>query len=355
MPTVALIGSYDAGSTDAFDAAVGPHAVEDSQRRVALRSGTLSIPDPNLQRLAETVGSAKTVAAELTLWDYPNNALHTGGPTEAEWIGHLRGADVLLALVAVAAGDAIGSQAERTLSDLNSELSLLDLLVLEGAIARAGEGAASGPRNERRALAARHELLERVRAALETARPIQDFGLSAPEFLDLRGLALLSTKPVAVALNVADPAVAEALTWAKRERDPAWCVVAAATESQLHDLEPSDAAAFRDDLGFTTDAATRVARAVLAAAGLLTFYTANDQSATAWLLPRDSTAVDAAGTVHNDLAAGFIRTDVASLDELLDAGGLAPLREAGRLRREGREYVVADRDFLTIHFSRPAR
>ena len=355
MPTVALIGSFDAGAAELFDAAVGPHAVEDSQRRVALRSGTLSVPDQDLQRLAEILGSAKTSAAELTLWDYPNNALHTGGPTEAEWIGHLRGADVLLALVAVDDGDAVGPPADQTLSDLRAELALLDLLVLEGAIARAVEGAASGPRNERRVLAARHELLDRVRTALEAARPIGDIGLSAPEMLDLRGLALLSAKPVAVALNVTDAAVAEALAWVERERDPAWCVVAGATEAQLHDLEPPDADAFRGDLGLTTDAATRVARAVLAAAGLLTFYTANDQAATAWLLPRGSTAVEAAGTVHSDLASGFIRTDVASLDELLDVGGLAPLREAGRLRREGREYLVADRDFLTIHFSRPAR
>lgn len=355
MPTVALIGSYDAGATDVFDAAVGPHAVEDSQRRVALRSGTLSVPDEDLQRLAKTLGSAKTTAAELTLWDYPNNALHAGGPTEAEWIGHLRGADVLLALVAVDDGEAVGPQADRTLSDLRAELALLDLLVLEGAIARAGEGAASGPRNERRDLAARHELLDRVRTALEAARPIGDSGLSATELLDLRGLALFSAKPVAVALNVADAAVSKALAWLDRTRDPAWCVVAGATEAQLQDLEPPDADAFRDDLGLTTDAATRVARAVLAAARLLTFYTANDQAATAWLLLRGSTAVEAAATVHSDLAAGFIRTDVASLDQLLDLGGLAPLREAGSLRREGREYVVADRDFLTIHFSRPAR
>ena len=351
-PTVALVGRYDAGCAEVFDAAVGAHVAEARRGRLALRTGVLSVFDPHVERLAGLLGSQRAQQAELALWDYPGNAPQAGAATEAEWVGHLRTADILLVVVSVSGAEDLESQAQRAVSDLRTELSLLDLMVLETAVQRAQERAAHGPRADRRQARTQLDALQRVRADLESGQALAPDQLDHAELVDLRGFALFGMKPQAVALNVPDELARDALTWLERADEPTWCAVCGGTEAELHTLEPDEVAAFRADLGFATSAAARVGQAVLAAADLITFYTANENAATAWLLPQGATAVEAAGTIHSDLAASFIRADVVPVDTLLDAGGLAALRSSGALRREGREYPVADGDFLLVHFSR---
>lgn len=347
---IALVGRYDAGCGQVLDAAGGHHVRPASHGRVAMRVGTLEVPDECLAQLAQLLGSERATRAALDLWEYSNNALQAGGATEAEWVGQLRTADALLA---VAVGDAFTDEARADVaSALQTELALLDLAVVESSIRRSSERTSQGPRAERAGARAHLETLRRARERLEGTAAIGTDTFSEAELADLRGYGLFAMKPVVLVLNVSDGQAHSAAAALRASDDQTWTAVAGETESELHTLEADEAEAFRTELGFADTAASRIARAILAAADLIRFYTANENAATAWLLPRGASVVAAAGTIHSDMASGFIRADVAPLDALLEAGGLEDMRRAGTVRREGRDHQVADGDFLEIHFSR---
>ena len=349
QPTVALIGRPDSGIDQVFDAAVGPQVVE-SRDRLPRRIGALRLPDQRLRRLADVMGSQSVVQAQLTLWHFPGHGLGLGADTNSAWLGELRTADALAFVVRPATGADVESALRRGADDLATELALWDLEVIDGAAERAHERATRGPRLERREAQHAYDLLNRTREQLAASASIDLGALTPDDQRALRGFGLFAAKPRALIANVADPdAPAAARATANL---PASAVVAGETEAEIWSLEPDDAEAFRDDLGLPDTAADRVGAAVMQAAGLHVFYSANRAAATAWFLPVGGTALEAAATIHSDFAQRFIGADVASCDEVVASGGLAPLRAAGRLQRVGRDHVLADRDVLHIHFSR---
>jgi hypothetical protein len=349
QPTVALIGHPDSGVDQVFDAAVGPQVVE-SRDRMPRRIGALGLPDRRLTRLADVMGSRSMVQAQLTLWHFPGHALGLGADVNPAWLGELRTADVLGFVVHPATGADVETALRSSADDLAADLALWDLEVLDGAAARAHERAATGPRVERREAQHTLELLDRTREQIAASPVLDTSALTPDDRRALRGFGLFAAKPRAVIANVADldaPGAARATA-----NLSAFAVVAGETEAEIWSLEPEDAEAFREDLGLPGTAADRVGVAVMQAAGLHVFYTANRAAATAWLLPVGGTALEAAATIHSDFAQRFIGADVAPCDEVVTAGGLAPLRAAGRLQRVGRDHALADRDVLQIHFSR---
>ena len=348
MPVIALAGDFEAGVEAAFAAAVGQHVVPAPQGRLGVQTGAMSLPDPRLHDLQDVFRAAQTVPVSFTLWHAPGHALAAGEPPNAEWIGRLRTADALLLVVS---GDGGLHAAADRLNALHTELAVLDLAVLEPAQQRLQERLTSGPRVERREAREQLAVVSRAREALEANRPMLE-GLAPQAVVSLRGFGLLSAKPCAVACNAPDDdaAAIEAQRSAGGLDD--WCVVAAATEGELDDLPEEDAAAFREDLGLPGLASDRVGQALRTALNQITFYTGNTRSVNAWMLPRGATALDAAGTIHSDLAAGFIRADAVAADELVEGGSLAALRERGQLRRVGRDYVVPDGEVIQVHFSR---
>lgn len=345
QPTVALIGRPDCGIDQVFDAAVGSQVVE-SRDRMPRRIGALGLPDHRLTRLAEVMGSQSVVHAQLTLWHFPGHGLGLGTDVNPAWLGELRTADVLGFVVHPEAGTNLRSSAD----DLAAELALWDLEVLEGAAARAHERATKGPRVERREAQHTLELLNRAREQLTASAVLDLEALTRDDQRALRGFGLFAAKPRALIANVADPDAPAAAR--ATEGVPTLAVVAGETEAEIWSLEPDDAQAFRDDLGLPGTAANRVGAAVMQAAGLHVFYTANRAAATAWLLPVGGTALEAAATIHSDFAQRFIGADVAPCDQVIAADGLAPLRAAGSLQRVGRDHALVDRDVLQIHFSR---
>ena len=349
QPTVALIGRPDSGIDQVFDAAVGSQVVE-SRDRMPRRIGALGLPDRRLTRLADVMGSQSEVQAQFTLWHFPGHGLGMGANVNPAWLGELRTADVLGFVVRPTSAPDVESALRSSADDLAAELALSDLEVLEGATARAHERATKGPRAERREAQHTLELLNRTHEQLSAAAVLDTSTLTPDDQRALRGFGLFAAKPRAVIANVADldaPAAARAT-----DSLSAFAVVAGETEAEIWSLEPDDAEDFRDDLGLPGTAADRVGAAVMQAAGLHVFYTANRAAATAWLLPVGGTALEAAATIHSDFAQRFIGADVAPCDQVIAADGLAPLRAAGRLQRVGRDHVLADRDVLQIHFSR---
>ncbi len=348
MSTIALIGEFGTGIESVFTAVVGRRIVQHSHGRVDVQSGTLQISDPVLHSIQSVFSASRIVPTEFTLWHTPSHALSTITPSYPEWVGFLRTADALLLVVAC---DGNLETATEQISSLRTELALLDLGVIEPAQHRLRKKLESGPRIERRTSGNQLELLDQVTHTLESGHHIGNT-LEPHELASLREYGLLTTKPTAVAVNVPDEAAAT--TEAKRSEADliSWCVIAGSTEADLPDLPSEDIAAFRSDLRVTSSAAFRLGRAVQGALDFIVFYTGNSSSVNAWNLARGKSALDAARSIHSDLADRFVRADVASASKLVEAGSWAQLREIGELQSVGRDYIVENCDVIQVHFSR---
>ncbi len=187
--------------------------------------------------------------------------------------------------------------------------------------------------------------------------PLGAFGLTDDEELLLRGYRFLTQKPVLVVLNIDEARLPEAAALEAAGRDryaqPHSDVAALAgkIEAEIGELPGDDARLFMDDLGIAEPSRGRVIRLTYALLGLFSFFTAGEDECRAWTLRTGSTAVDAAGAIHTDLARGFIRAQVISVEELLEAGSMAEARKRGILRQEGKTYQVRDGEVLEILFN----
>lgn len=231
---------------------------------------------------------------------------------------------------------------------VETELVLADLELVERLVERREREWRTRPQEH----AAERERLERWRASLEQGRPLRSLGMAEPSAL--KGLGLLTGKPVLWVLNVAEPAddAAEVATRLSALDPGSRAVaVAAALEWEVLQLEPEERAEFRAELGLAGSGLERVVRAAFGLLGLVTFYTVVKGKLQAWAIPAGTLAPQAAGRVHSDMEAGFVRARVAAADDLLELGSAAAVRDAGRLRTEGREYPVRDGDVIEFLFS----
>jgi len=188
--------------------------------------------------------------------------------------------------------------------------------------------------------------------------PIRALDLAVDDAKAIRGFRFLTEKPVLVLLNVGEgdvpqmDALVARVAAAYRTERTLVAGLSAKIEMELGELEPDEAAVFMTELGIAESGLARVIRLSYALLGLISFLTAGPDEVRAWPIPDGSTAVDAAGAIHSDLARGFIRAEVLSFDDLIELGSMAEARKRGRLRSEGRTYLVNDGDVVEILFSR---
>ncbi|GBD19144.1 Ribosome-binding ATPase YchF [bacterium HR27] len=200
-------------------------------------------------------------------------------------------------------------------------------------------------------------MLERLHRALSDGIPIRAIELQPDEEKLLRGFGFLTQKPLLILLNLGEERLSEAETLlaAASERLPGPGIAVEALpgklEAELAQLAPDEAAAFMQELGISEPARNRVIRTSYRLLGLISFFTVGPDEVRAWTIRRGATAAEAAGTIHSDLAQGFIRAEVVHYDDLVRAGSLAEARKLGALRLEGRNYVVEDGDVVHILFN----
>ncbi len=246
----------------------------------------------------------------------------------------------------------------RDLEALDLEFTLADLAMAERRLERLQGSGRHGTQAEREAAEREEVVLRRIHEGLEAGTPIRDLGLDADESKAIRGFRFLTEKPVLVLLNVGEgdlstaPALVERVATAYRHEYAMVDSLSAKIEMELGELEADEAAVFMDELGISESSLDRVIALSYRLLGLVSFLTAGPDEVRAWPIPDGSTAVDAAGAIHTDLAKGFIRAETVSYDDLLSLGSMAEARKAGRLRSEGKTYRVKDGDVLEILFSR---
>ena len=359
---VTIVGLPGSGKTTVFNALTGGHAETGgfSGGRAAPNVSVVKVPDERVDRLAALFNPKKTVYADVTYVDVaiPAGAAREGS-VNPDVLAQIRNADALLHVERAFddPASAVAADAWRDVDDLDLEFTVADLSVIEKRLEKLATQGRHGSQAEREAAQREDELLRRIEPHLSEGKPIRSFGLTADEELLLRGYRFLTQKPVLVVLNIDEGRLAEAsaLEPAGRERydQPHTDVAALAgkIEAEIGELPEDDARLFMDDLGITEPSRGRVIRLTYQLLGLFSFFTAGEDECRAWTLARGSTAVDAAGAIHSDLARGFIRAQVISFEELIEAGSMAEARKRGTLRQEGKGYLVADGDVIEVLFN----
>ena len=321
--------------------------------------GVVPVPDPRLQALADIVHPQKIIPTSIEFVDI---AGLVAGASKGEGLGnkflaHIREVDAIAHVVRCFEHPDIVHVSGRIdpISDIetiDTELALADLESVDKALNRAERAAKA---NDKEALA-RRPVLQKVQAVLNEGRPARSAGLSDDEKTLLRDLFLLTLKPLMYIANVKEDGFTNNPYLDKvRERaasEGAQVVpVCAAIEEELAELDDADRDAFLHHMGLDEPGLNRVIRAGYALLGLLTYFTAGEKEVRAWTVKRGSTAPQAAGVIHTDFERGFIRAETVAYDDYTKYGGEAGARDVGRLRLEGKDYVVKEGDVLHFRFN----
>jgi GTP-binding protein YchF len=321
--------------------------------------GVVPLPDQRLDVLAEIVKPQQVIPTTMQFVDI---AGLVAGASKGEGLGNkflanIRETDAIAQVVRCFENDDVVHVAGRVdpigdVEVINTELALADLESVEKALAKTERQAKTGDKK----VLARKTLLERVRDQLNEGEPVRCIALSDDESLELRDLFLLTTKPVLYIANVAEDGFdnnphLQALR-ELAQRDGAEVVpVCAAIEAEIVELEESDREEFLAEMGLEEPGLNRVVRAGYRLLGLETYFTAGEKEVRAWTIPCSATAPQAAGVIHTDFERGFIRAEVVSYDDFVACKGEQGAREAGKLRSEGKEYVVKDGDVIHFRFN----
>ena len=357
---VGIVGLPNAGKSTLFNAMTQAGAAVGNYPFTTIEpnTGVVPVPDDRLDRLAALFQPPKVIPATVTFTDIAGlvRGASRGEGLGNRFLGHIREADAT-ALVVRAFEDPDVTHVEggvdpvRDIDVLELELQLADLDTITRRLERTERNSRLQKDKEPELIA----LLQRVQAHLDQGRPVRTMSLSAEERIALRELWLLTGKPLVVIVNVdeqsASKPVAPAIVERAAQAGGDAIAVSARIENELAELDPGDRIAFLRDLGLGEPGLHRVARTAYRLLRLITFFTAGDTEVRAWTLREGETALDAAASIHTDLARGFIRAEVTDAEELLDAGSYAVVRERGRQRLEGRDYVMHDGDVIHVRFN----
>jgi GTP-binding protein YchF len=342
---IGLVGFPGSGKSTVFGALTGL-AVETGYgaRRDRANLGVVKVPDPRLDALAEIVKPKKTVYAEIAFTDL---AAGEGQGLDRQALNAMRSLDALCQVVR-AFPDPAGQPPDpaREIVDLEIETILADLEVAEPRVARLQKDR-SNPREL--------ELLRKVQAALESERALRTLGLNAEERKMISGYAFLTLKPLLLVLNVGEEAVGAEVPNEVREaaesRGLGVVVLSAQVEMEIAQMPEEDQREFAASLDLGEPAKNRFIRAAYQLIDLISMLTAKSDECRAWAIPRGTPAPRAAGKVHSDMERGFIRAEVVQWEDLVELGSEARCREAGKLRIEGRDYVIQDGDVVGFRFN----
>ena len=363
---IAIVGLARSGKTTVFNSLTRGDAATGGFGGLSVNTGVVKVPDERLGRLTTLFKPKREVPADVTYVDLPASATSSPGEAHADipadQLARVRTADALLHVVRAFDDDTVAHpllsvDAGRDVEQLELELTLADLGVVEKRVEKLRTSGRHGTAAERESNERELLVLERILPALIDGKPIRDLDLSADDALRIRGFRFLTEKPVLIVLNIGEGALgqgealarslAEGISHARTDVVP----LSARIEMEIGQLEDEEAQVFRDDLGLEGSSLERVIRASYALLGLISFFTAGPDETRAWTVHRGATAVDAAGAIHSDLARGFIRAEVVDCETLLSLGSMAEARKQGKLRSEGKTYLVADGDVIEVLFN----
>jgi len=322
--------------------------------------GVVEVPDPRLARLAEIARPQKVIPAIVEFVDI---AGLVAGASKGEGLGNqflanIRETDAIAHVVRCFDDPNVVHVAGKVdpvsdIETINTELALADLATVEKQLAKYSKVAKAGGDKEAQRLVA---VLEKVLVALNQALPARSVSLYAEELEVLRPLFLLTMKPTMYVANVAEngfegnPLLDRIQAHAAKEGAPV-VPISAALEAQIADLPEDDKHVFLADMGMQEPGLDRLIRAAYELLGLQTYFTAGPKEVRAWTIHHGDTAPKAAGVIHTDFEKGFIRAEVITYDDYVALKGEQGAKEAGKMRLEGKEYIVKDGDVMHFRFN----
>lgn len=359
---IGIVGLPNVGKSTLFNALAGGGAEASNYPFCTIdpNVGVVPIPDPRLDRLTEIVQPQRVQHATVEFVDI---AGLVAGASKGEGLGNkflanIRECAAIAHLVRCFDDENITHVSSQVdpLSDIeviDTELMLKDMDTLDNAITRVQKQTKTGDKD----MLAQLEVLKKVQQGLEDGHPIRRQKLNSGALTHLRELCLLSAKPVLYLANVDDASLpggnaysGRVSEWASQENSR-MAIVSAQIESELAEMDDASRLEFLADLGLSEPGLNTVIREAYTLLNLVTYFTAGEKEVRAWTIHRGDTAPQAAGVIHTDFEKGFIRAETIAYDDFDNFGGESKAKEAGKVRLEGKEYIVRDGDVMHFRFN----
>jgi hypothetical protein len=340
---IGLVGYQGAGKSAVFQLLTG-NAPDPSKAHTG-QQGAAIIPDERFDRLVEFYLPKKTVPARIELLDTPgldrkqqsNNAQRLGVIREASAMVHVVGAFA-------------GAEPPADAAAFYDDLILADLQIVSNRVDKLKKDSTK-PRPDRDKLLTELEALEPVEAKLQSGESLKDFDFSEAQEDAVRSFSLLTRKPQLIVINTADAQIDSGAIEQLEERGPRVVAAPFGLELELESLPDEERAEFAAEMGITEPSRELLLSAIFEVTEQITFYTCDEKEVHAWLLHQGETALDAAGTIHTDLARGFIRAEITPVGELLKFASERDAKAAGLMHVEGKDYLMQDGDEIVVRFS----
>jgi len=359
---IGIVGLPNSTKTTIFNALTHSQVetAATSTGKVEVHTAIVPVPDPRVDRLSEIFKPDKTTYAQIQYNDIAGLRVGVGreGVLSGELFNTVAQNDALLHVVRAFEDEHIPHpdghiDAKRDLSALDFEFLISDLQIAERRIERLEHDLSrKGSYPERQADQKELDLIKKIKESLEKEIPIRDLILTQAEEKKLRGYLFLTAKPTLIAISVGDSGGEDPSDYLVYEHNNSDVVcIHGALEMEIAQLSPEDANIFLAEYGIDEPGLNRMIRLNYQLLGLHSFFTVGEDEVRAWTIPKGATAASAAGVIHSDLERGFIRAEVVSYQDFIDAGSMSEARKKGTVRLEGKNYLVQDGDILNIRFN----